>query len=104
MNVCGVPGQIESGKGSAFISKENKNFWSEQNIIREYGTPNFHTGTGLVERTIQSLKNLIKANLEYGIYVKPKQSTIRTPIHHACRKKENPIRITLLTKTGNYAI
>ena len=64
MNVCGVPGQIESGKGSAFISKENKNFCSEQTIIREYGTPNFHTGTGLVERTIQSLKNLIKANLE----------------------------------------
>ena len=29
-----------------------------------YGTPNLHTGTGLVERTIQSLKNLTKTNLE----------------------------------------
>ena len=40
------------------------NFCNEHKIIREYGTPNLHTGTGLVERTIQSLKNLIKANLE----------------------------------------
>ena len=29
-----------------------------------YGTTNLHTGTGLVERTIQSLKNLILANIE----------------------------------------
>ena len=33
-------------------------------MIRKYGTPNLHTGTGLVERTIQSLKNLTKTNLE----------------------------------------
>ena len=35
-----------------------------QKKIRKDGTPNLHTGTGLVERTIQSLKNLIKTNLE----------------------------------------
>ena len=32
--------------------------------FRKYGTPNLHTGTGLVERTIQSKKNLVKAYLE----------------------------------------
>ena len=64
INVYGVPEKIKSDKGGAFISKEYKNFCNEYNIIRKYGTPNLHTGTGLVERTIQSLKNLIKANLE----------------------------------------
>ena len=56
--------KIKSEKGSAFISKEYKNFCNEHNIIRKYGTPNLHTGTGLVERTIQLLKNLIEANFE----------------------------------------
>ena len=56
--------QIETILNRDIISKEYKNFCSEQNIIRKYGTPNLHTGTGLVERTIHSMKNLIKANLE----------------------------------------
>ena len=64
INVYGVLKTIKSDNGSAFISKEYKSFCKEYNIIREYGTPNLHTGTGLVERTIQSLKNLTKANLE----------------------------------------
>ena len=64
INVYGVPKTITSDNGSAFISKEYKSFCKEYNIIRKYGTPNLHTGTGLVERTIQSLKNLIKTNLE----------------------------------------
>ena len=54
----------KSDKGGAFISKEYKEFCKSQNIDRVYGTANLHTGTGLVERTIQSLKNLILANLE----------------------------------------
>ena len=64
INVYGVPKTIELDNGSAFISKEYKSFCKEYNIIRKYGTPNLHTGTGLVERTIQSLKNLTKTNLE----------------------------------------
>ena len=63
-NVYGVPKTIKLDNGSAFISKEYKSFCKEYNIIRKYGTPNLHTGTGLVERTIQSLKNLTKTNLE----------------------------------------
>ena len=64
INVYGVPKTIKSDNGSAFISKEHKSFCKEYNIIRKYGTPNLHTGTGLVEKTTQSLKNLTKTNLE----------------------------------------
>ena len=59
-----LPKTIKSDKGSVFISKEYKKLCKKYNIIRKYGTPKLHTGTGLVERTIQSMKNLIKANLE----------------------------------------
>ena len=64
INVYGVPKTIKLDNGSAFISKEYKSFCKEYIIIRKYGTPNLHTGTGLVERTIQSLKNITKTNLE----------------------------------------
>ena len=64
INVYGVPKTIKSDNGSAFISKEYKSFCKEYNIIRKYGMTNLHTGMGLVERTIQSLKNLTKTNLE----------------------------------------
>ena len=64
INVYGVPKTIKLENVSAFISKEYKSFCKEYNIIRKYGTPNLHTGTGLVERTIQSLKNLTKFTRE----------------------------------------
>ena len=64
INVYEVPKTIKSDNGSAFISKEYKIFCKEYNITRKYGTPNLHTGTELVERTIHSLKNLTKTNLE----------------------------------------
>ena len=59
INVYRVPKPIKSDNGSAFISKEYKSFCKDYNIIRKYGTSNLHTGTELVERTIQSLKNQI---------------------------------------------
>ena len=59
IKIYGVPKQIKSDKGGAFISKEYKEFCKTQNIKYIYGTANLHCGTGLVERTIQSLKNLI---------------------------------------------
>ena len=66
-NVYGVPKSIKTDRVSAFISKEFNKYFNENNITRKYGTANLHTGTGLAERTIQSLKNLLKANLEDGI-------------------------------------
>ena len=64
INVYGVLKTIKLDNGSAFISKEYKSFCKEYNITRRYGTPNLHTGTGLFERTIQSLKNLTRTKLE----------------------------------------
>ena len=65
INVYGVPKQIKSDKGGAFISKENKDFCESQKIDRVYGTANLHIGSGLIERTIQSLTNLKLANSDY---------------------------------------
>ena len=56
--------QIKSDEGGAFILEEYKEFCKTQNINYIYGTTNLYTVTGLVERTTQSLKNLILANLE----------------------------------------
>ena len=59
-----MPKRIKSDEGGAFNPKEYNEFRRSQNIDRAYCTANLHTGTGLVERTIQSLKNLVLANLE----------------------------------------
>ena len=61
-----MPKQRKSDKGGTFISKEYKQFCKTQNTNEYLRSDNLHTGTGLVERTIQSLKNLIVANLEDG--------------------------------------
>ena len=63
--------KIKSDGGGAFISKEYKEFCKTQNINYNYGTANLHTGTGLVKRTIQSLRNSILANLEDGQNLSP---------------------------------
>ena len=64
INVYGVPKQTKSDKDGASISKEYIEFCKKQNINRIYGTANLHTGTGLDDCIIQSLKNLVMANLE----------------------------------------
>ena len=63
-NLYGLPEKIKTDKGEAFVSKEYKEFCKSKNIEIEYSTPRMHTGTGAVERAIQTLKNLIIANLE----------------------------------------
>ena len=65
-NLYGVPEKIKSDKGGAFISKEYKEFCKNRNIEIEYCTPRLHTGNGVVERAIQTLKNLMLANIEEG--------------------------------------
>ena len=60
----GIPEKIKSDKGGAFISKHYTEFCMSKNIEIEYCTPRIHTGTGAVERAIQTIKNLILANLE----------------------------------------
>ena len=63
-NLYGLPEKIKTDKGGAFVSKECKEFCQSKNIEIEYSTPRMHTGTGAVERAIQTLKNLIITNLE----------------------------------------
>ena len=63
-NLSGLPEKIKSDKGGAFISKDYIEFCKSKNIEIEYCTPRIHTGTGAVERAIQTIKNLILANLE----------------------------------------
>ena len=55
-NLHGVPKRIRTDNDTAFTSKEFKHFCDQYNIERITGLPYMHTGTGLVERTIQSLK------------------------------------------------
>ena len=90
INVYGVPKQIKSDKGSAFISKEYIEHCKAHNINRIYGTANLHTGTGLVERTIQSLKNLILANLEDNQNLRESENralyVLRFTIHSETKK------------------
>ena len=56
--------RLKTAKGGAFVSKEYKEFCNAKNIEIEFSTPRMHTGTGAVERAIQTLKNLIIANWE----------------------------------------
>ena len=63
-NLYGIPEKIRSDKGGAFISKEYRQFCKSRNIEIENCTPRMHTGNGVVERAIQTIKNSILANME----------------------------------------
>ena len=65
-NLYGIPEKIKSDKVGAFISTEYKNFCKSRNIEIQYCPPRMHTGNGTVERAIQTMKNLILANMEDG--------------------------------------
>ena len=103
INLYGIPKRIKSDKGGAFISNEYKELCQSHNINCEYGTPNLHNGTGLVERNIQSMKNLILANLENEI--NPRESVnralyvLRFTIHSETKK--DTVRNTFRTGTQN---
>ena len=60
----GIPEKIKSDKGGAFVSKEYREFCKNRNIEIEYCTARIHTGNGTVERAIQTLKNVIIANMK----------------------------------------
>ena len=63
----GTPRTVRTDNGSCFKSQEFKNYCKGENIKRIRSTPNLHTGTGLVERTIRTIKSLTRANLEDGL-------------------------------------
>ena len=57
-NLYGILEEIKLGKGGAVISKEHTEFCKSKNIEVEYCTPRIHTGTGAVERALQTIKIL----------------------------------------------
>ena len=63
----GTPRCIKTDSGSCFKSNEFKKFGSNENIKRIRCTPNLHTGTGLVERTIRTIESSTRANMADGI-------------------------------------
>ena len=111
-NLYGLPEKIKSDKGGAFISKDYIEFCKSKSIEIEYCTPRIHTGTGAVERAIQTIKNLILANLEDNLCLtecvnralKVMRFTLRTglkitpfELHHG-RKPQT--ELTNLVKNG----
>ena len=63
----GTPRSIRTDNATCFKSDEFKSFCKQEYIQRIRSTPNLHTGTGLVERTIRTIKDLIRANLQDGL-------------------------------------
>ena len=47
--------------------QKDKNFCKSKNIDIEYSTPRLLAGTGAVERTIQTMTNLIITNIENNL-------------------------------------
>ena len=62
--VHGTPKTIRTDKGTAFTSKLFQNYCTSKYIKIKYGTPYLHTATGLVERGVRTLKELMLTNLK----------------------------------------
>ena len=62
-----TPQCIRTDNGSCFESSVFKKFCTDENIKRKRCTPNLHTGTGLVERMIRTIKSLTRANMADGL-------------------------------------
>ena len=63
----GTPQSVRTDNGSCFKSNEFKEFCNQENKKRIRCTPNLHTGTGQVERTIRTIKSLTRANMADGL-------------------------------------
>ena len=106
-NVYGVRKRIKLDRGGAFVSKQYKEFCKSQNIVSEYGSANLHTGTGLVERTIQSMKNLTLANVEDGTNLRESVAralhVLRLAVHSKTNKSpfEIHFKCELRTRLSN---
>ena len=68
-NLYGPPDKIMTDKVGSFLLNEYKDFCKSRNNEIEYSTQRLHTGTGAVERAIQSLKTLVIANLENKLWL-----------------------------------
>ena len=60
----GIPQTIRSDTETAFTGKELRNMCKDPKTKLIYETPYKHLATGLVERCIKTLKDLMRTNLE----------------------------------------
>ena len=63
----GTPRSVRTDNGSCFESNEFKEFCNRENIKRIRCTPNLHTGTVQVERTIRTITSLTRENMADGL-------------------------------------
>ena len=61
--IHGTPKSIRTDKGTAFTGSLFQNYCTSKYITVKYGTPYLHTATGLVERGVRTLKELMLTNL-----------------------------------------
>ena len=84
-----TPRIIRTDNGSCIKSQEFKDYCNGENIKRIRCTPNLHTGTGLVKRTIRTIKSLTRANLQNGLTFEESVSmaikTIRKTPHNTLK-------------------
>ena len=89
----GIPQMVRTDKGTAFLGNEFISKCKRLNIKQIYGTPYIHTATGLIERGIKTLKDLMKTNLEDKCTVSEALSQsltfMRTTVHSSI--KETPV-------------
>ena len=88
----GIPQTTRTNKGTAFTGREFRQTYKNLNIKLIYGTPYIHTATGLVERGIKTLKDLMRTNLEDNCNLNEalyrSLMVMRTTIHS--KMKESP--------------
>ena len=87
----GTPRTIRTDNGSCFKSQKFKDYSSGENINRIRCTPNLHTGSGLVERTIRTIKSLTRANLEDELTFK---ESVQMSIETIWRTPHNTLKMT----------
>ena len=84
-----TPRTNRTDSGSYLKRREFGEFCDGEHIEQIRCTPNTHTGTGLVERTIRTIKSLTRANLEDGLTfeesVQLAIKTIRQTPHHTLK-------------------
>ena len=66
INLNGVPRTITTDKATAFRGRLFGEFCKYHQIKLIYGTPYIHTPTGLVERCVRTLKEIVLTNMKAG--------------------------------------
>ena len=97
----GTPRRVRTDNGSCFKNKDFRKICDGEHIDRIPCTPNLRTGTGLVERTIRTIRSLKGANLQDGyIFEESVQLAIKTTrqmlLHN--RLKMTPFQLHLRRK------